>query len=84
MYDQESTDIINYLLKTKVQDKGTNGKFLNQSDFEEILEILLNNLPPPHGVITRFQWSINERKNFLNYLNEINCVVIEDRILPLG
>lgn len=85
MYDQESITLINHLLEIRLMDKNAENGVLKASEFEEILDILLNNLPPPpKGTISRWKWSLIERKKLFDYLQYINCEVIEDRILPFG
>ena len=83
MYDQESMDLINHLIDIRIMEKNPGGKFLHSSEFEEILEVLLDNLPPPpKGALSRWRWSLVERKKLFDYLQHINCEVIEDRVLP--
>ncbi len=83
MYDQESMDLINHLIDIRIMEKNPGGKFLHSSEFEEILELLLDNLPPPpKGALSRWRWSLVERKKLFDYLQHINCEVIEDRVLP--
>ena len=85
MYDQESIVLINHLLESRLKDNNPENSVLKASEFEEILEILLDNLPPPNeGIISRWKWSLIERKKLFDYLQQINCEVIEDRILPFG
>lgn len=85
MYDQESIALINHLLKSRLMDNNPENSVLKASEFEEILEILLDNLPPPtEGIISKWKWSLIERKRLFDYLQHINCEVIEDRILPFG
>lgn len=85
MYDQESIAIINHLLEIRLMDNNLENSVLKASEFEEILEVLLDNLPPPpNGTISRWKWSLIERKKLFDYLQHINCEVIEDRILPFG
>lgn len=85
MYDQESIALISHLLTIRLRDKNAENSILKASEFEEILEILLDHLPPPpKGAISRLKWSLIERKKLFDYLQHINCEVIEDRILPFG
>jgi hypothetical protein len=85
MYDQESIALINHLLAIRLRDKNAENSTLKASEFEEILEILLDHLPPPpKGATSRLKWSLIERKKLFDYLQHINCEVIEDRILPFG
>jgi hypothetical protein len=46
MYDQDTIDLINHLIETRQLKQNSNSKFLHASDFEEILEILLDKFPP--------------------------------------
>jgi hypothetical protein len=83
MYDQESMDLINHLIDIRIMDKNPGEKFLHASEFEEILEVLLDNLPPPpKGALSRWRWSLVERKRLFDYLQHINCEVIEEKALP--
>ena len=83
MYDQESMDLINHLIDIRIMDKNPREKFLHSSEFEEILEVLLDNLPPPpKGTLARWRWSLVERKRLFDYLQHINCEILEDRVLP--
>ena len=85
MYDLESIALINHLLKSRLMDNDPKNSVLKASEFEEILEILLDNLPPPPmGTISKWKWSLIERKKLFDYLQHINCEIIEDRILPFG
>ena len=82
MYDQESQDLIKHLIDIKIMDKNPREKFLHASEFEEILEVLLDNLPPPpKGALSRWRWSLVERKRLFDYLQHINCEVIEEKAL---
>ena len=81
MYDQETIDLVNHLIKIRLLKKNSNNKFLYVSEFEEILEILLDKLPPPpNGIISRWKWSLSERKNLFDYLREIGLQIIENPV----
>ena len=48
---------------------------------EEILEILIDKLPPPpNGIISRWKWSLGERKKLFEYLHEIGLDITESPV----
>ena len=85
MYEQDTINRINHLIEIRQLKQNSNDKFLYVSDFEEILEILLDELPPPpNGIISRWKWSLDERKKLFDYLREIGLEIIENPVFPLS
>lgn len=85
MYEQDTINRINHLIEIRQLKQNSNDKFLYVSDFEEILEILLDELPPPpNGIISRWKWSLDERKKLFDYLREIGLEIIENPIFPFS
>lgn len=85
MYEQDTINRINHLIEIRQLKQNSNDKFLHVSDFEEILEILLDELPPPpNGIISRWKWSLDERKKLFDYLREIGLEIIENPVFPFS
>ena len=81
MYDQDTVDLINHLIKIRLMKQNSDNRFLHASDFEEILEILIDKLPPPpNGIISRWKWSLGERKKLFEYLHEIGLDITESPV----
>jgi hypothetical protein len=81
MYDQDTIDLINHLIEIRQLKQSSNSKFLHASDFEEILEILLDKFPPPsNSIISRWKWSLGERKKLFDYLREIGLEITESPV----
>ena len=83
MYDQSTIDLIDHLVEIRLMDKNSSDRFLHASEFEEILEALVENLPPPpNGIISRWRWSLVQRKSLFDYLQQIQLDVIETSPIP--